>query len=272
MRYGLDVPVSGEYADPRLLAEMAADAEDAGWDGFFLQDVLHTADPVAEPWISLAAVALRTQRLRIGIMLTPLARRRPWQVARQAATIDNLSRGRLVFGAGLGYSSVDFTPFGEEWDGRVRAGKLDEALEIVIGLWSGEPYSFAGVHHRLDDVVMRPAPTQSPRIPVWAAAGWPRRRPIERAARWDGVYLMTVHQDTRELLTPADVAAAVAALRAAGSRPGFDIAFNTERQGDVAEQVHAFAAAGGTWWIELADDKGGPKAYRERMRNGPPVA
>jgi len=265
------VPVSGAFADPRLLAGMAADAEEAGWDGFFLQDLLNTTEPVAEPWISLAAVALRTERIRIGIMLTPLTRRRPWQVARQAATIDNLSRGRLVFGAGLGYSAQDFTPFGEEWDGRVRASRLDEALEIVTGLWSGEPYSFAGAHHRIDDVTLRPAPVQSPRIPVWVAAGWPRRRPIERAARWDGVYLMTVRQDTREPLTPADVADAAAALRTAGRRPGFEIGFNAVRRGDGAAQVREFADAGGTWWVELADDEGGPEAYRRRIRSGPPA-
>ena len=272
MRFGLDVPVSEAYADPRLLGEMAAEAEDAGWDGFFLQDVLHTTAPVAEPWISLAAVALRTDRMRIGIMLTPLARRRPWQVARQAATIDHLSGGRLIFGAGLGFSAADFTPFGEEWDGRVRAGRLDEALEIVAGLWSGEPYSCRGEHYRLDDVVLRPVPAQSPRIPIWTAAGWPRRRPIARAARWDGVYLMTVRQDTHELLAPQDVADAAAALRAAGCRDGFEIAFNAVRRGDGAEQVHAFREAGGAWWIELADDEGGPEAYRERIRSGPPKA
>ena len=129
MRYGLDVPVDGPYSDPRLLADLAAEAEAAGWDGFFLQDVLASDDPVAEPWVSLTAVALRTSRMRIGILLTPLARRRPWQVARQAATIDHLSGGRLVLGAGLGYSEMDFTPFDEEWAPRVR---LTSAVSAAV--------------------------------------------------------------------------------------------------------------------------------------------
>ena len=277
MKFGLDIPVSGQYADPRLLAEMAADAETAGWDGFFLQDVLNASAPVADPWICLGVVAFATRRLRIGVMLTPLARRRPWQVARQATTVDHLSGGRVTLGAGLGFSAVDFTPFGEEWDARTRAGRLDEALEVVAGLWTGEPFSFAGNHFRLKDVTIAPSPMQTPRIPVWLAAGWPNHRPLARAARWDGVYLMTVHQKTGELLRPADVAGVtetVAAIR--GSRGGFDVAFNAVRASDsakAAEQVRDFAEAGGTWWVELAPDEedGGLPAYRDRIRRGPPA-
>ena len=278
MRFGLDVPVGGAYADPWLLARMAAEAERAGWDGFFVQDVLNSAEPIADPWICLAAVALQTRRLRLGVMLTPLSRRRPWQVARQAATIDHLSGGRLVLGAGLGFTADDFVPFGEEWDPRLRAGRLDEALEIVTGLWTGGPFSFTGAHYRLDQVTIGPAPVQRPRIPVWVAAGWPHRRPLARAARWDGVYLMTVHQRTGQLLSPSDVAevvAAVAALRRAG-RDDFDVAFNAIPSADpatTARQVRDLAEAGGTWWIEFAPEPtdGGPDRYRERIRRGPPA-
>jgi alkanesulfonate monooxygenase SsuD/methylene tetrahydromethanopterin reductase-like flavin-dependent oxidoreductase (luciferase family) len=260
MRFGLDVPIDGAYSDPRLLASMAAEAEAAGWDGFFLQDVLASADSVSDPWISLAGVALSTSRMRIGIMLTPLARRLPWEAARQAATIDHLSGGRLVFGAGLGYSEADFTPFGGQWDARVRAARLDEALDVVAGLWTGEPFSHTGQHFVLDDVVLRPAPLQRPRVPVWVAAGWPRRRPLQRASRWDGVYLMTFHQGTGELLRPEDIAA----VRAATSTP--EIAFNAVPTSDM----RAFADAGGTWLVELAPETGGPAAYRDRIRRGPP--
>lgn len=275
MRFGLDIPVSGDYSDPRLLADLARDAETAGWDGVFLQDVFSGPDPAVDPWIALAAVALATERVRIGCFLTPLARRRPWQVARQAVTVDHLSRGRLVFGAALGYSAQDFVAFGEEWDPLVRAGKLDEALEIVTGLWNAEPFSYNGSHYRLDGALLRPAPWQTPRIPVWVAAGWPRRKPLRRAARWDGVYLMTVHQDTGELLTPDDVAGAARFLAEAspdGTDP-IDVAINAEPVGDAgadAARIQAFAGAGATWWIELADDDHGPGGYRERIRRGPP--
>ena len=134
MRFGLDVPVDGPYADPRLLAQLAGEAERAGWDGFFTQDVLSLPDPIADPWIALTAVVLATERMTVGSMLTPLPRRRPWEAARQAVTLDRLSGGRLVFGAGLGYAEHEFASFGDDPDPKVRgAARLDEALDIVAG-------------------------------------------------------------------------------------------------------------------------------------------
>lgn len=273
MRFGLDVPVDGPYADPRLLARLAGEAEAAGWDGFFVQDVLSSTDPVADPWVALTAVVLATSRMTVGSMLTPLPRRRPAEVARQTVTLDRLSGGRLVFGAGLGYAEHDFTPFGDQWDIRLRAAQLDEALDVVAGLWSGEPFSYAGTHYRLDRALLRPGPQQSPRIPVWVAAGWPRRGPLRRAARWDGVYLMTVNQETDEPLQPSEVAEAAGVLRSQRPDSGTgDIAINPSREGDLAavnEQARAFADAGATWWLDLAP-AGGPDAYLDLIRQGPP--
>ena len=273
MRFGLDVPIDGAYADPRMLGRLAAEAERAGWDGFFVQDVLSSGEAVADPWIALTAVVLATERLAVGSMLTPLPRRRPWEVARQAATLDRLSGGRLIFAAGLGYAEQDFTPFGDAWDPVVRAEKLDEGLDIISGLWSGEPFSYRGKHYELDQAMLRPGPLQSPRIPVWLAAGWPRRKPLRRAARWDGVYLMTVRQDTEQLLSPDDVAQVADFLREQrGDGSTGEIAFNPEESSDAGEtrdRVQAFSEAGATWWLELAPD-GGPDAYFERIRNGPP--
>ncbi len=140
MKYGLDIPISDAYADPYKLADLAIEAEEAGWDGFFLQDVLSSGsppgDPIIDPWIALAAVAMRTQRVKIGIFLTPLPRRRPWQVARETVALDILSHGRLIFGAGLGFQAPDFTPFGEEYDTKIRAEKLDEGLVLQPHLGS----------------------------------------------------------------------------------------------------------------------------------------
>jgi alkanesulfonate monooxygenase SsuD/methylene tetrahydromethanopterin reductase-like flavin-dependent oxidoreductase (luciferase family) len=266
VRFGLDVPVDGPYADPRLLARLAGEAERAGWDGFFTQDVLSLPNPIADPWVALTAVVLATGRMTVGSMLTPLPRRRPWEAARQAVTLDRLSGGRLVFGAGLGYAEHEFAPFGDEWDPKVRAARLDEALDIVAGLWSAEPFSYAGEHFRLDRALLRPGPVQTPRIPVWLAAGWPRKRPLRRAARWDGVYLMTVHQDTGEPLTPDDIAEATQFLIAQR---------DDGTTGEVAVNpaphaaVETYVAAGATWWLELAPD-GGPDAYLELIRKGPP--
>jgi len=278
MKYGLDIPTTGEYADPHKLADLAAEAEAAGWDGFFLWDVLFAegqiAVPVVDPWIALAAIALCTQRIKIGAMLTPLPRRRPWQVARQTVALDHLSQGRLIFGAGSGYQALDFTPLGEEYDLKVRAEKLDEGLEVLNGLWSGEPFSFSGKHYQVNDVLMVPKPVQSPRIPVWLAAGWPKRKPLRRAARWDGVCLMTVNQVTNELLTPGEIREIVAFVNSSreGDSP-FDVAMNGETPSDPhrgAAIVLPYREAGTTWWVEYAASRSSYEAYRERIRQGPP--
>lgn len=224
--------------------------------------------PVLIPWLALAVLATRTERVRLGVLVTPLSRRRPWVVARQAVTVDRLSGGRLIAGFGLGAGEIAFEPFGEEWDPRIRAGMLDEGLAVVEALWSGEPTTFVGRHYRLHDAQLRPAPVQTPRIPVWLAAGWPRRAPLARAAKWDGVYLMTEHQRTGDYLAPGDIADVVDQLRIDGAGAGFEIAFNPPPGGgpDLAAE---YAQAGATWWVEF-DDSGGPSVYRQRLRQGPP--
>ena len=244
MKFGLDIPTAGSYADPRKLAELAAEAEEAGWDGFFIWDIIFSSGesnvPVLDPWIALAAIAMRTQRIRIGAMLTPLSRRRPWQVARETVALDLLSNGRLNFGAGSGYQARDFVPFGEDFDLKVRAEKLDEGLEVLKGLWSGEAFSFHGKHYQVDNVTFLPKPVQSPRIPVWLAGGWPNRKPLRRAARWDGIYLMTVNQVTHELLTPEEIREIVTYIKTyRESTDPFDVAFN----GDIPAGADARQAA-----------------------------
>jgi alkanesulfonate monooxygenase SsuD/methylene tetrahydromethanopterin reductase-like flavin-dependent oxidoreductase (luciferase family) len=255
MRFGLDIPISGKYADPHVLADVAVQAEALGWDGVFVQDVLPLDDePAIDPWLALAAIAMRTEQVKIGAFLSPLARRRPWQIAKQAVTLDLLSAGRVVFGAALGANEDEFRRFGEEWDPRIRAQKLDEALTVVAGMWTGEPFSFAGRHYSIDRVTSLPRPLQRPRIPVWVAAGWPRRRPLRRAARWDGVYLMDTHQRTGERLSVNDVAAIsqyVAEVRT--HRSAIDVAVVVDRTTTVARtrtKVDAYSSAGATWWIE----------------------
>ena len=189
----MGLPNVREYADPRLLVEIAADAEAAGWDGVFVWDHIAREEdpsvPATDPWIAVAGMAVRTQRVRLGVMVTPLARRRPWKVAREAVALDALSGGRFTLGVGLGGGQqAEFAAFGEEADPRVRAELLDEGLAILDGLWSGEPFSFEGKHHRIGGAQFRPRAVQQPRVPVWVAGRWPNRRPFRRAARWDGVF------------------------------------------------------------------------------------
>lgn len=210
MFYGVHVQDSGEYGNPLLLAEMARDAEDAGWDGFFIWD--HIAHPpgtptaVTDPTVTLAAIASSTTRIHFGPMVTPLARRRPWKLARELVALDALSNGRLVLGVGLGDpAETEFAAFGETSDAKTRASKLDESLEILTGVWTGQPFSFDGQHYRLDAVTFLPTPVQSPRIPIWVAGEWPTRRPFRRAARWDGIFPSKRGVAVDEMMSPHDL-------------------------------------------------------------------
>ncbi len=274
MKYGLDIPTTGEYADSRKLADLAHEAEEAGWDGFFMWDGMVSDDSMLDSWIALAAVAMQTNRLRIGAFMTALPRRRPWKVARETITLDHLSNGRLIFGAGLGFQELDFTAFGEEANAKVRAEKLDEGLAILAGLWTGEPLRFNGKHYRVNDVRFLPRSIQAPRIPVWIAGGWPHRRPFQRAARWDGTYLMVRNQATGERLTPHNVTEIATFLKTHCEHFGtFDIAVPGETPSDArtgAEIVQPYGEAGATWWIEYEASRNGFEEYRERIRNGPP--
>src|SRR4051812_8699584 len=191
MKQAVNLPVIGEYSDPKLLAELAAEAEQAGWDGVFVWDALvldsNLRPPVTDPWIALAAIAANTERVKIGTMIAQLARRRPWKVAREVVALDHLSGGRMILGVGLGFAQqADFEQFGEEGDARVRARKLDEALDIIAGLCTGEPFSYHGDHYHIEETVFTPRPLQS-HIPIWVAGYWPNKKPFQRAARWDGM-------------------------------------------------------------------------------------
>jgi alkanesulfonate monooxygenase SsuD/methylene tetrahydromethanopterin reductase-like flavin-dependent oxidoreductase (luciferase family) len=274
MRCGLYVAPFGELADVPALADVAARAEAAGWDGVFLWDHVMTYDAVdvVDPWIALTAIALATERVRLGAMVTPLARRRPWDVARQVAVLDRLSGGRMIFGAGLGGDSRrELTAFGEERDARARAALLDEALDVVLALWSGEPVTRDGAAFPLDAARVLPTPVQAPRPLVWLACVWPHRRPLRRAARYDGVFPVSHHwslsgDELRELL------GVIAAHRPAGSGAFDLVVVNHERPG--ASRIAELAGVGATWWLQgfgerplLADvqaaaDAGPPQSTR----------
>ena len=215
MKYALHFPNFGAF-DPRTLAELAKAGEDAGWDGIFVWDHVNRIwkVPVYDPWLCLAAVAMTTERVKIGAMITPLARRRPQKVARETVTLDKLSNGRLIFGVGLGSTGgaeVEWSNFGEELNLKTRAAMTDEALDILVGLWSGQPFSYPGEHYTVHESQFLPTPVQPfltsdpltviresqfprsplqyPRIPIWVAGHYPHKAPMRRAARWDGMFL-----------------------------------------------------------------------------------
>src|SRR5215831_7955477 len=155
MHFGIHLPIFGPYGDALRLADLAAEAEEAGWDGFFLWDAVANALPLplVDPWVALTAIALNTKRIRLGPLVTPLSRRRPWKVARETVTLDHLSRGRLILAVGLGFiDDGGYAKVGETLDSKVRAELLDEALAILDGLWSGQPFSFQGKHYHIEEM------------------------------------------------------------------------------------------------------------------------
>jgi alkanesulfonate monooxygenase SsuD/methylene tetrahydromethanopterin reductase-like flavin-dependent oxidoreductase (luciferase family) len=276
MKYGLDVSITGAYAHANLLADLAVLAEEAGWDGFFVQDGLLNAasEALVDPWVALCAIALRTRHLRIGALVTPLAAFRPWQVARQTVSLDHLSHGRLIFGAGLGFQAQDFLAVGEDADPRRRAEKLDEGLEILCKLWSGEAFSFHGTHYQMTEVHLLPKPMQVPRIPVWIAGLWPNRKPFRRAAGFDGIYIGS-QKANGEPLTPNALQEALAYIRTQRELTfPFDVVFAGETPADFeqgAKTVQPYREAGVTWWLEgIWAERGSVEEMRERIRQGPP--
>jgi alkanesulfonate monooxygenase SsuD/methylene tetrahydromethanopterin reductase-like flavin-dependent oxidoreductase (luciferase family) len=271
MRFAVNVPNFGAFGDPREMVALAREAEAAGWDGLFIWDhVLWLApenQPVAEPWVTLAAIAAATERIRLGPLVTPLPRRRPWQVARQAVTLDQLSGGRLTLGVGIGGDWFgDYSRFGESADDKAHGAQLDEALTILTGLWGGEAFSFAGQHYTISDAQFLPRPLQQPRIPIWVAGVWPGTKPFRRAARYDGVAPMS-RED--RLLTPDEVRDLRAYLQQHRSSKGpFDIVLGGPPLRD--EQYAAYAAAGVTWYQVGVDQAEGAEAVREQVRRGRP--
>ena len=226
----------------------------------------------------VGALAARTARLRLGALLCPLARRRPWKVAREVASLDLLSGGRIAFGAGLGsLGEEEFAAFGEDPDPRARAARLDEALAILAGLWSGEPFAFAGEHYTVRETRFEPVPVQRPRVPIWIGGRWPARRPFRRAARWDGVFPTHAELGHAETMSPAQLAEIVAYTRAHREADGaFDVVIEGQTAGrDGAEdavRVRPYAELGLTWWIEkLGWFRGSVAATRERIAAGPPA-
>jgi alkanesulfonate monooxygenase SsuD/methylene tetrahydromethanopterin reductase-like flavin-dependent oxidoreductase (luciferase family) len=266
MRSALWLPLFDDLADPVVAASLAAEAEEAGWHGVFVWDHVRWQAPVrqvADPWITLAAIATATERVRLGPMVTPLARRRPAKVARETATLDRLSGGRLILGAGLGSDRFgnEFSKTGEQLDDRLRAEMLDESLAILAAAWSGEPVDHHGEHYTIDGIRFLPRPAQQPGIPVWTAAFPGNIRPLRRAARHDGVF--PVNLDHPDQLV--EMVATIADLRQGAAAP-FDVAVGIPPGSDPTP----YAEAGATWWMPDFD----PEAIsldqvRGVVRDGP---
>jgi alkanesulfonate monooxygenase SsuD/methylene tetrahydromethanopterin reductase-like flavin-dependent oxidoreductase (luciferase family) len=276
MKFAIDVANFGEFGDPRVLAELARQSEEAGWDGFFIWDHILGPPkvPVADTTVALTAIALSTQSVRFGPMVTPLPRRSPWKVAREATTLDYLSGGRLTLGIGLGGDWFsELSSFGTTTDEVRRAEMLDEGLAILTGLMSQDKLAHTGKHFTVRSAGFILGPARS-HVPIWIAGAWPRPRPFRRATLYDGVF--PVAAELEKDLTPDETREIVAFIRKhrtngspfevvhSGSTPG-------KSRAEDREIVAPYIAAGATWWVEGSVPwKMGIEQVRERIRFGPP--
>lgn len=289
MRYALYLPCYGVFSDVARLANLAYEAENAGWDGFFIWDHIVASDQetgkpyeVADPWIALTAIALQTKSIRIGTTVTPLPRRRPWKVARETVTLDRLSSGRLILGVGIGLGDTEWGDLGEETNIRRRGQMLDEGLDILIRFWSGKTFSYSGKHYQINNACFIPTPLQQPHIPIWIGGSWGNTAPFHRMAKWDGMIPLFDVVGPEQNAVFEDAVDYVKKLRTNPDKP-FDIiklgVSPTDDPIEVRKRIQPAIDAGATWWLEVLmaeiygehiDQEAGYEVLRERVLAGPP--
>lgn len=278
MKFGFVMP----FGEARAAAELARLAEEAGWDGFFVWEPVWGYDA----WVCLTAAAMTTERIRLGTLLTPISRMRPWKLASETATLDRLSNGRLILSVGLGAPDTGFAEFSEVTDRKFRAELMDEGLDILTGLWAGQPFRYAGKHYTILPTEFQPPlpPVQQPRIPIWVVGAWPSEKSMARAARYDGLLPQSfkIGSDGARMAQQAgldelrQMKAHVQARRA--SEAPYDIILDGETPGDSPQKaldvVQPWIEAGATWWIEsrweISRDPDGLNQVRRCIAQGPP--
>lgn len=272
MHFAIEIVPFGEYADPRKIVQLTLAAEKAGWEAVFLWDHLGFVwgAPSADPWVTLAACAQATTRLRLGTAVSPLPRRRPHLLAVTLASLDRLSGGRVIFGAGLGGVDLEFKAFGEPESAAVRAEMLDEGIELIDRLLSGEPVTHIGKYYTADNIQLAPLPVQ-PHIPFWIGGESPPA--LRRAARWDGWIASGIDQEYQFIKTPEDIARAKAYIEAHRTRTApIEIALGAKSEPGQSALVQSYADAGVTWWLEnLSGLRGSFAELMARIEAGPVV-
>lgn len=274
MHYAFVLP----FGDAKTAAEYAEVAEQAGWNGFFVWEPVWGIDA----WVSLTAAAMRTERIRLGTMLTPLSRMRPWKLASETATLDQLSNGRVILSVGLGALDSGFEAFGEVTDRKTRADLLDEGLDVLTGLWRGQPFHYAGKHYKIHETDFFPPrpPVQQPRIPIWVVGAWPRMKSMRRALRYDGLLPTVMDERGKHRATlPEDIVAMKTFIEKHRSETTpFDIIVEGTTPGNdlqkAKEIIQPWEDAGATWWLEALwsapHTAKGLITVRKRIELGPP--
>ncbi len=270
MQFGFILP----FGDARTAAELAHIAEMEGWDGFFMWEPVWGIDP----WVGLAAAAMRTSTIRLGTMLTPLPIRKPWKLASETATLDNLSGGRLILSVGLGAPETGFARFGEDTDRKRRAARLDEGLHVLTGLWAGQPFSFEGEYYHLQptDFSVPPPPVQQPRIPIWVVGAYPSHKSMQRALRYDGLIPNVLDAEGKAGNVTLEALPAIAKYvrEHRANTDSYQIIAEGLTSGSdrpaAAAKVQPWQDAGATWWLESNWEEKDFAAIAHRVRQGPP--
>lgn len=269
MKFGIVIPFYG----PRSAAEIARTGEEAGWDGFFFAETVWGWDA----WVTLTGAAMVTERIRLGTILSPLSRMRPWKLASETATLDHLSNGRVTLGVGLGAVDTGFAEFGEVIDRKQRAELMDEGLDILTGLWAGQPFSYEGKHYQIQsfDRIKPEPPVQQPRIPIWVSGAFGYPKSMERVLRYDGVFPLVRSDDGWRMPDQSELRD-LRQLLDQGAVDGqhIDIVIEGQTPADNAaagEQVGPLAEAGATWWIEEFWTEPDIEKVKARVAAGPPA-
>jgi probable F420-dependent oxidoreductase len=269
MHFGIEIVPFGTFANPRLVMEFARTAEEAGWEGLIVWD--HVTFPYGngDPWVLLSAAAAVTEKLKLITGVAALPRYRPHLLARTLTSLDKLSQGRLILGAGLGAMDDEFTAFGEPGDKKVRAGMLDEGLEVLTQLWTGEEVTYHGRHYTVENARLAHTPVQKPHPPIWI--GGESLPALRRAARWDGWFGGTCDENSQTITPPERVAEMVKTML--GHRTSlepFEIALQGVTEPGQIEKVKAYQQAGATWWFEsIFGLRGSIDEMMARIQAGP---
>jgi hypothetical protein len=277
MKFGFVLP----FGSARDAAESAKVAEQAGWDGFFVWEPVWGIDA----WVSMTAAAMVTSKIMLGTMLSPISRMRPWDLAGKAVTLDHLSNGRVIISVGLGAIDTGFADFGEVTDRKTRAELVDEGIDILHGLWKGQPFNYNGKHYKIKEnkfIHQPPNPLNNSRVPIWMVGAWGSDKSMRRVLKCDGLLPQKVrppNSDPNEhaAITPAELHDIIAWVRAnrTATTP-FDYVIEAPFGVDPVKEAEIMAPwqeAGATWWIDsmwMAENNDeGKRKVRERIELGP---